>query len=144
MPTGEAAAAAGTPATREKDTNDTDRGPGSIAGNLTADPELRYTGSGRPVASLRIACSERVKNQESGKWEDGPVSFYTVTAWGNLGEHCVETLQRGDRIVAEGRWTSQVWEDKDGVKQERIVLTARDCGPSLQFKLARIDRTRKE
>ena len=141
MPTGEAAALAGTPASRETDTKDTDRGPGSLAGNLTADPELRYTGSGRAVASLRVACSERMKNPESGKWEDGPVSFFTVSAWGQLGEHCVEVLQRGDRIVAEGRWTSQTWEDKEGTKQERIVLTARDCGPSMQFKLARIDRT---
>jgi single-strand DNA-binding protein len=141
MPTGDAAAEAGTPATRETDTNDKDRGPGSLSGNLTADPELRYTGSGRPVASLRVACSERVKNSESGKWEDGPVAFYTVTAWGQLGEHLVEVMQRGDRLVAEGRWTSQSWKDKDDVVQERIVLTARDAGPSMQFKLARIDRT---
>jgi single-strand DNA-binding protein len=141
MPTGEAAVQAGTPAASEQDTKDHDRGPGSLAGNLTADPELRYTGSGRPVASLRVACSERVKNDESGKWEDGPVAFYTVTAWGQLGEHLVEVVQRGDRIVAEGRWTAQSWTDKENQVQERIVLTARDCGPSLQFKLARIYRT---
>jgi single-strand DNA-binding protein len=141
MPTGEAAALAGTPATRENDTKDQDRGPGSLAGNLTADPELRYTSSGRPVASLRVACSERVKNGDSGKWEDGPVSFFTVTAWGQLGEHLVEALQRGDRIVAEGRWTAQTWTDKDDQVQERIVLTARDCGPSMQFRAVRIDRT---
>lgn len=141
MPTGEAAAQAGTPASRENDTRDQDRGPGSVSGNLTADPELRYTSSGRPVASLRIAASERVKNDDTKKWEDGPVSFYTVTAWGQLGEHLVEVMQRGDRLVAEGRWTSQTWEDKEGVKQERIVLTARDAGPSIQFRLARIDRT---
>lgn len=140
MPTGEAAAEAGTPATREPAAKEKDRGPGSVAGNLCADPELRYTGSGRPVASLRIASSERVMNEETKKWEDGPVSFYTVTAWGHLGEHLVECMQRGDRLVAEGRWTSQTWEDRDGQTQERIVLTARDAGPSLQFKLARIDR----
>lgn len=141
MPTGEAAAEAATPASRENDHKERDRGPGSLAGNLTADPELRYTGGGRPVASLRVACSERVQNSETKKWEDGPVSFYTVTAWGQLGEHLVEVLQRGDRIVAEGRWTSQTWEDKEGQVQERVVLTARDCGPSLQFRLARIERT---
>ena len=115
----------------------------TIVGNLTADPELRYTGSGRPVASIRVACSDRVLNEESKKWEDGPVSFYTVVAWGQLAEHLVEVLQRGDRLVAEGRWTQQSWTDKDQQVQERVVLTARDAGPSLQFKLARIERKRE-
>ena len=140
MPTGEAAAQAATPAAREDDRKEQDKGPGSLAGNLTADPELRYTQGGRPVASIRVACSDRVFNDSTKKWEDGPVSFYTVVAWGQLAEHLVEVMQRGDRLVAEGRWTSQTWKDKDDNTQERVVLTARDAGPSLQWNLARIER----
>lgn len=118
-----------------------DRGPGSVAGNLTRDPELRYTSNGRPVCNLRIASSERVKNGKTGQWEDGPAAFYDVQAWGNLAENICEHLQRGDRVVSEGRWMSTTWEDKEGNQQERVYLQARDLGPSMMFKGARVERS---
>lgn len=107
-----------------------------MAGNLTRDPELRYTGNGTPVSNLRVAASERVKDPKTGEWKDGPTAFFDVQCWGRLAENVCENLARGDRIVAEGRWVSNTWE-KDGETQERIVLRARDLGPSMIFRGAR-------
>jgi len=143
MATGAAAAQAATKANRADVHKDDDRGPGSVAGNLTADPDLRFTASGRAVANLRVAASERKLNKATGEWEDGDTLFYDITAWGQLAENLCEHLQRGDRVVAEGRWTSNTFEDKDGQIQERVFLTARDCGPSLLFRGARIVRPDK-
>lgn len=137
MPTGPAADQAAERKTSSDQDRNEDKGPGSVAGNLCDDPELRYTPNGRAVASLRVAVSERVKDDRTGQWKDGTTAFYSITAWGTLAENCVEVLVKGDRIVAEGRWTSTKWTDKDGNEQERVFLTARDLGPSMMFRCAR-------
>lgn len=115
-----------------------DWGPGSLAGNLTEDPELRYTPSGKAVASCRVAVSERKLNEHTQAWEDTPAEFYTVTCWPPLAERVAEYLQRGQRIVAEGRWESNSWEDKEGNVQERVTFVAADLGPSLKWAGARV------
>ena len=137
MPTGQAAEQAAHRKGSDPGPTDTDKGPGSLAGNLTKDVDLRYTPTGRPVVSMRVAVSERVRDQRTGEWSDGPAAYFDVTAWGTLAENCAEVLQRGDRIVAEGRWTANRWTDKEGQDQERIVLTAQDIGPSMKFRCAR-------
>ena len=116
----------------------TDEGPGSLAGNLTRDPELRYTPQGKPVVSLRVAVSDRVKDPDTGKWSDAPAEFFDVAAWGDFAERIAEHLSKGQRIVCEGRWESQEWEDPEGKVQTRVVLVARDLGPSLVFRGARV------
>lgn len=118
----------------------TELGPGSLAGNLTADPVLRYTESGRAVAQLRVAVTERVQDPKTGDWKDGQPQFFDVTAWGQLAEHCAEHLARGTRIVAEGQWESRSWTDKDENVQEAIGLVARDLGPSMLFNGAQVIR----
>lgn len=115
-----------------------DMGPGSLAGNLTEDPELRYTPTGRAVASCRVAVQDRVYNEHTKAWEDSPAKFFTVTCWPPLAERVAEFLQRGQRIVAEGRWESQSWEDKEGNVQERVAFVAADLGPSLKWAGARV------
>lgn len=120
-----------------------DMGEGHIMGNLTADPELRYTPTGRAVASCRVAYTPRSKDEGTGKWADGETEFYGITVWGQQGENCAEFLQRGDRVVAAGTWTKRFWEDKDGEERESIELTARDIGPSLLFKGATVTRTKR-
>lgn len=140
MPTGAAAAQAAQQGSRKKDNAEVDKGPGSVSGNLTADPDLRFTASGRAVSNLRVAYSERVRNPQTQEWEDSDPAFYDVTCWGQLAENTAEHLQRGDRVVAEGRWTETEWTDKDGVVRTKIVLTARDLGPSMLFRGARVQR----
>lgn len=140
MPTGAAAAQAGTPKSGPEAHKDDDRGPGSLAGNITHDIDLRFTPSGTAVTNIRVACNERVFNDKTQKWDDGPTTFYDVQAWGVLATHSAEYLAKGDRIVCEGRWVSNTWEDKDGNIQERIQLRARDLGPSMAFRGARPER----
>ena len=137
MPTGQAAEQAAQRTNDSQRDRDEDRGPGSLAGNLCADPDLRFTSNGKAVANLRIAVSERVRDDRTGEWKDGPTAFYDVTAWGTLAENCCEVLQRGDRIVAEGRWSARRWIDKDDQPQESVYLTAKDLGPSMIFRCAR-------
>lgn len=138
MATGQAAQQAAQHASSTEPPRDDDRGPGSVTGNLTRDPELHYTSSGRPVSNLRIASSERVRDEKTGEWKDGPTAYYDVTCWGNLAENVCEYLAKGHRIVAEGRWRSNTWENDQGEVQERVILNARDLGPSMMFKGARV------
>ena len=126
------------------DTSRKDLGPGSLDGNLTEDPVLRYTPSGKAVCSLRIAVSERKFNEHTKAWEDTPAEFFTVTCWPPLAERCAEYLARGQRVVAEGRWESQSWEDKEGTIQERVTFVASDLGPSMKWAGARIVDDRKK
>jgi single-strand DNA-binding protein len=118
-----------------------DMGEGHISGNLTEDPSLRFTPTGRAVANLRLAYTPRVKDDDTGRWSDGETEFYSVTVWGTQGEHCAEHLQRGDRVVAVGRWSKRFWEDREGEQRESVELTAQDIGPSLLFRGAIVKRT---
>lgn len=138
MATGAAAEQAAQRQQQTKQDAPEDKGPGSVAGNLTADPELRYTNNGRPVCNLRVASSERVRNPKTDKWEDGPAAFYDIQCWGNLAENVAEYMAKGYRIVAEGRWMETSWEDKEQKIQTKMYLSARDLGPSMMFRGARV------
>lgn len=121
-----------------------ERIPGSLAGNLTYDPELRFTGSGRPVVTLQVAVNDRVQNPETGLWEDQEAEFFRVNVWGQQAEHIAEACQRGDRIVAVGYFQDREWEDKEGETRVTTEFTAQDIGPSCLFKDVTIKRvTRK-
>lgn len=137
MPTGQAAEQAAQRSDTGEKNAPTDKGPGSVAGNMTADPELRYTPNGRAVCTVRVATSERVRDDRTGNWKDGPVTFYGVVCWGNLAENVCEVLEKGDRVVAEGRWTERTWTDNEGEEHAIVELTARDLGPSMMFRCAR-------
>ena len=143
MPTGQAAEQAAQRKTETAPHPDDDRGPGSVSGNLTKDPDLRWTNGGTAVSNLRIASSERIKDSKTGEWKDGPTAYFDVTCWGRLAENVCEVLQKGDRIVAEGRWVSNTYENSEQQIVERITLRARDLGPSMAFRTARPDRAKK-
>lgn len=117
---------------------------GSLAGNLVFDPELRYTSAGRPCCSLRLAVTRRFRNEETQRWEDTETTFHDVKAWGTLGEHVVNCLQRGDRVVAKGYWTEERWTTNSGEERQRDVLVADDVGPSLVWTEVRIPRNKGE
>lgn len=106
-------------------------GDGWVSGNLGRDPELRFTPTGQCVANFSIAHSVRIKNEESGVWEDSNVTWYRVTVWGAQGERAAEHLQRGDRVIVGGKLTRRTWKTKQGDTRSGLEITARDLGPSL-------------
>lgn len=115
-----------------------------LAGNLTADPELRYTNSGRPCGAIRVAVVNRVQNTDTGQWSDTPARFYNVKIWGLLGERAVNCLQKGDRVVIKGHWTLETWTNSKGEPQQAAVVVAEDIGASLQWTEVRIPRHKGE
>lgn len=120
-----------------------DLGEGHIQGNLTEDPELRFTSTGRAVVKLRVAYTPRIKDTDTNRWTDGETEFYTVNVWGGQAERCAEALLRGDRVVASGRWSKRHWEDREGQEREAVELTAQDVGASLLFRQAVVVRTQQ-
>ncbi len=93
-----------------------------LTGNLTRDPELRTTGSGTPVCSLRLACNTR-RRDASGEWVDKP-NYFDVTVWGAQGENCATYLQKGRPIALDGRLEWREWEDKEGNKRQSVDIIA--------------------
>lgn len=93
-----------------------------LTGNLTRDPELRQTGAGTPVCSMRIAVNTRRKDS-TGNWVDKP-NFFDVTAWGSLGENCAQYLVKGRPVAINGRLEWREWEDKQGNKRQSVDVTA--------------------
>jgi len=115
----------------------------TIVGNLTADPEVRFTASGKAVAKLRVAVSERVKD-DNGTWKDGgDATFWSVTAWDELAEHIGDTLAKGNRVIAVGKVASRTWETKEGDKRTDYEITADAVGPDLRWATAKIQKAGK-
>ena len=110
----------------------------TIVGNLTDDPELRYTANGAAVANFRVAYSTRIRDA-AGNWTDGETSFFTVNCWRALAENAAETLTRGTRVVVTGRLKQRSWENQEGEKRTVIEIEADDLGPSLKWATASID-----
>lgn len=114
----------------------------TVIGNLTADPEIRYTPSGVPVASINIASTPRSYDKATGQFKDGETLFMRATVWQQYAENVAESLKKGDRVIATGRLTQSVWTSKEGVKQSRIEMQADEIGPSLRFAQAKPERNK--
>jgi single-strand DNA-binding protein len=111
----------------------------TIVGNLTRDPELRFTPNGTPVASFGIAVNKRTQNKESGEWIN-EADFFNVVAWFKLAENCAESLGKGDRVLLSGRLSQDNWDDKEGQKRSSFKIIANIVAPSLEFATCKIDR----
>jgi single-strand DNA-binding protein len=114
----------------------------SIVGNLTADPELRFTASGKAVASLRVAVSERMKDTD-GTWKDGDATFWKVTVWDRLAEHVGDSLAKGQRVIAVGRVSSRTYETREGEKRTDYEITADAVGPDLKWDTVKVSKASK-
>ena len=113
----------------------------SIAGNLVADPELRYTKGGAAISSLRVAVNRRWN--KNGEWEE-ETSFFDVTAWSSLAENCADTLAKGMRVTVTGRLEEQKWEDKTtGDPRRKVVIVADEICPSLRWATGEITKIAK-
>jgi single-strand DNA-binding protein len=110
-----------------------------VVGNLTDDPELRYTPNGAAVVKFRVAGNRRYKD-ESGQWKDGDTSYFTVNAWRSLAENVAESLTRGTRVVVAGRLQMRSWENQEGEKRTVVEIEADEIGPSLRWATAKVER----
>ncbi|WP_129664434.1 single-stranded DNA-binding protein [Phytoactinopolyspora endophytica] len=116
----------------------------TIVGNLTDDPELRFTPSGAAVANFTIASTPRTFNRQSNTWEDGEALFMRCSAWRQAAENIAESLQRGMRVVAQGRLRQRSFETQDGQKRTVVEMEVDEIGPSLRFATAKVTRTQRQ
>ena len=116
----------------------------TITGNLTADPELRFTDSGIAVAAFTVAASRRVYDQATGSWKDGDTLFLRCSAWRDLADHAAESLSKGMRIIVTGRLKQRSYETPEGDKRTVYELDVEDLGPSLKWATAKIARTSRD
>src|SRR3954447_26291010 len=111
----------------------------TLVGNITRDPELRFTPSGQAIATFGMAVNRRF--QRNGQWEE-QTSFFNITAWGTLGENASNSLQKGARIIVNGRLEQRSWETQEGDKRSVVEVVADEIGPSLRW--ATVDITKNE
>lgn len=116
----------------------------AIVGNLTADPELKTTQSGRQLANVTIASTPRIYDRQSGQWQDGQALFLRCTAWGDLASHIVSSLSKGMRVIAQGRLTQRSWQDEQGANHTVIEMQLDEIGPSLRYATAQVSRISRQ
>ena len=109
----------------------------TVAGNLTADPELRVTGSGVPVAHFTVASTSRVQDSSSGEWRDGDTLFLRCTVWRRMAENVMESLRKGNRVVVTGRLQQRTYETDEGQKRSALELVADEVSVSLRHAIVR-------
>jgi single-strand DNA-binding protein len=114
--------------------------PLTIVGNLTADPELRYTQNGLPVVNLTIASTPRVFDRASNEFKDGETLFMRCSAWREMAEHIAGSLTKGTRVVAQGNLKQKSYETKEGEKRTTVELEIDEIGPSLRYATAQVTR----
>ena len=113
----------------------------TIVGNLTGDPELRFTPAGHAVADFTVASTPRSYDRQAGQWRDGEPLFLRCTAWRQLAEHAAESLTKGTRVIVTGRLRQRSFELTEGVTRTVTELDVDDLGPSLRYSTARVTKT---
>jgi single-strand DNA-binding protein len=117
--------------------------PITVVGNIVADPELRFTSTGQPVATFRVASTPSVRDKASGEWKDGDSLFLTCNVWRQAAENVAESLQRGMRVIVTGRLKQRNYETREGEKRTVFEVEVDDVGPSLKFASAKVNRANR-
>jgi single-strand DNA-binding protein len=112
----------------------------SLVGNLTDDPEVRFTPQGTQIGSFRLACTPRIRQGDT--WTDGETSYFTVTCWRELAAHAADSLSKGDRALVLGRLKTRTWETAEGERRSVVEVEAEEVGPSLKWATATPERTK--
>jgi single-strand DNA-binding protein len=112
----------------------------TIIGNLVDDPELRWTPSSVAVCKFRVASTPRTFDRQTNEWKDGESLFLSCQVWRQSAEHCAETLQRGMRVIVQGRLKQRSYEDREGVKRTVFELDVEEIGPSLRNATAKVTK----
>ncbi len=114
----------------------------TITGNLTREPEIRYTREGQATCQLNVAVNRRWQNKTTQAWEES-TSFFDVIAWRDLAENCALTLAKGMRVVVAGRLEQRTWETDDGEHRSKVEIEAEDIGASLRFATADVQKVER-
>ena len=118
--------------------------PITLVGNLTADPELRFTPAGVAVASFTVASTPRTFDRKSGEWRDGETLFMRCSVWRDLAENVAESLHKGTRVIVSGRLESRSYKTREGENRTSIELQVDEVGPSLRYAKAQVERNPRE
>jgi single-strand DNA-binding protein len=113
----------------------------TIVGNITNDPELRFTPSGAAVANFTVASTPRTFDRQSNEWKDGETLFMRCSVWRDAAENVAESLQRGTRVIVSGRLKSRTFDTKEGDRRTVIELDVDEVGPSLRYASAKVTKT---
>ncbi len=113
----------------------------TVVGNLTADPELRYTQNGLAVANFTIASTPRTFDRQANEWKDGEALFLRASVWREFAEHVSQSLTKGSRVIAQGRLKQRSFETQQGEKRTVIELEVDEIGPSLRYATAQVTRS---
>ncbi len=114
----------------------------TIVGNLTRDPELRFTASGQATASFGVAVNRRWQNRQTNEWEEA-TSFFDVVCWAQMAENVAQSLSRGSRVVVSGRLDQRSWENNEGERRSKIEITADEIAPSLRWATVAITKNER-
>jgi single-strand DNA-binding protein len=115
----------------------------TVIGNLTADPELRFTPTGTPVAVFTVASNERFRDQ-SGQWQDGPTSFVRCNAWRHLAEHIAESAAKGDRLIVTGTFRQRGYETASDEKRTVWELAVSEAGAAMTYATVKVSKVRRD
>jgi single-strand DNA-binding protein len=113
----------------------------TVVGNLTSDPELRYTQNGLAVANFTIASTPRNFDRQANEWKDGEALFLRASVWRDFAEHVAGSLAKGSRVIATGRLKQRSYETREGEKRTAIELEVDEIGPSLRYATAQVTRS---
>jgi single-strand DNA-binding protein len=113
-----------------------------LIGNLTKDPELRFTPNGAPVANFGLAVNRRWQNRQTNEWEE-QTSFFDIVCWRDLAENVAESLSRGTRVMVVGRLEQRSWENQEGEKRSKVEVVADEVGPSLRWATAAVSKNER-
>ncbi|GAA3761972.1 single-strand DNA-binding protein [Spinactinospora alkalitolerans] len=116
----------------------------TLVGNLVDDPELRFTPSGAAVANFRVASTPRQFDRQSGEWRDGESMFLTCSVWRQYAENVAESLQRGMRVIVQGRLKQRSYETKEGEKRTVFEIDVDEVGPALRSATAKVTKTQRQ
>jgi single-strand DNA-binding protein len=115
----------------------------TVVGNLTADPELRFTPSGAAVANFTVASTPRIYDRQSGDWKDGEALFLRCNIWREAAENVAESLTRGSRVILTGRLKQRSFETKEGEKRTVMEVEVDEIGPSLRYATAKVNKANR-
>jgi single-strand DNA-binding protein len=114
----------------------------TLVGNITRDPELRFTNTGQATSSFGLAVNRRWQNRQTQEWEEA-TSFFDVVCWREMAENAAESLSRGSRVIVTGRLEQRSWETPDGDKRSKVEVVADEIGPSIRWATAQITKNER-